>query len=231
MNNPFNFFDKIYCINLSERPDRWNECLKNFEKYEINNYQRIDAVKIDANIPSKRKAQIGCALSFVKCFEKIKNENLKNVLILEDDFEFQTDKETLFQKLNNSLKELPEDWDSLFLGGTIVNDYGLFPIQKYSDSLFKLNSAHCLHAAAFSKKGISKIFENFNNKTDWYKELINNYENMDVFMAKTYQHKTNSFLTSELLCYQRVNTSNIENTVYDYSEWMNRNFNYFKSLL
>ena len=231
MNNPFNFFDKIYCINLSERPDRWNECLKNFEKYEINNYQRIDAVKIDANIPSKRKGQIGCALSFVKCFEKIKNENLKNVLILEDDFEFQTDKETLFQKLNNSLKELPEDWDSLFLGGTIVNDYGLFPIQKYSDSLFKLNSAHCLHAAAFSKKGISKIFENFNNKTDWYKELINNYENMDVFMAKTYQHKTNSFLTSELLCYQRVNTSNIENTVYDYSEWMNRNFNYFKSLL
>lgn len=231
MNNPFNFFDKIYCINLSERSDRWNECLKNFEKYEISNYERIDAVKIDANIPSKRKGQIGCALSFATCFEKAKNENLKNVLLFEDDFEFKENKEIIFQKLNKALSELPEDWDSLFLGGTVINEYGFFPIQKYSDSLFKLNSAHCLHAAAFSKKGISKIFENFNNKTDWYKELINNYENMDVFMAKTYQHKTNSFLTSELLCYQRVNTSNIENTVYDYSEWMNRNFNYFKSLL
>jgi GR25 family glycosyltransferase involved in LPS biosynthesis len=231
MNNPFNFFDKIYCINLAERSDRWNECLKNFEKYEINNYERIDAVKIDANRPSKRKGQIGCALSFATCFEKMKKENLKNVLLFEDDFEFKYDKEILFEKLNNSLKDLPEDWDSLFLGGTVVNNYGFFPIEKYSDNLFKLNSAHCLHATAFSRKGILKIFDSFDNKIDWHKELINNYENMDVFMAKTYQHKTKSFLTSDLLCYQRISVSNIESAIYDYSEWMDRNFNYFKSLL
>ena len=40
MNNPFNFFDKIYCINLSERTDRWNECLKNFERYEKEFYSK-----------------------------------------------------------------------------------------------------------------------------------------------------------------------------------------------
>jgi hypothetical protein len=61
--------------------------------------------------------------------------------------------------------------------------------------------------------------------------LINNFEAIDMFFAKDYQHKTNSFLTSELLCYQRVNASNIENAIYDYSQWMDRNFNYFKSLL
>jgi len=33
------------------------------------------------------------------------------------------------------------------------------------------------------------------------------------------------------LCYQRVNASNIENDIHDYSQWMDRNFNYFKSLL
>ncbi len=231
MKNPFNFFDKIYCINLAERSDRWNECLKNFEKYEINNYERIDAVKIDANIPSKRKGQIGCALSFIKCFEKIKNKNLKNVLILEDDFEFQIEKEILFQKLNNSLKELPEDWDSIFLGGTIVDHYGLFPIQKYSNSLFKLNSSHCTHAVAFSQSGVDKIINFFNPEKNWKNELINNFEAIDVFFAKEYQHNTNSFFTSEILCYQRNGISNIENVTYDYSELMNAHFNYYKPLI
>lgn len=231
MNNPFNFFDKIYCINLAERQDRWNECLNNFDKYKINNFERIDAIKIEANLPSKRKGQIGCALSFCKCFEQIKNNNYNTVLIFEDDFEFKYDKDNTFQKLNSSLKELPENWDSLFLGGTIVNDYGFFPIEKYSNNLLKLNSSHCLHATAFSRQGINKIFSYFNSPNDWQKQLINNFEAIDIFFAKYYQNQTNSFLTSELLCYQRVNASNIENVTYDYSEWMNRNFNYFKSLL
>ena len=54
---------------------------------------------------------------------------------------------------------------------------------------------------------------------------------MDVFLAKEYHHKTKSFITTELLCYQKINLSNIEDNTYDYSEWMNRNFNHFKNLL
>lgn len=231
MNNPFKFFDKVYCINLSERPDRWNECLKNFQKYEIDNYERIDAIKVEAKLPPKRKGQIGCALSFSKCFEEIKKNNYKQVLIFEDDFEFKYDKNNTFEKLNKALNELPQNWDSLFLGGTVINDYGIFPIQKYSHNLLKLQSAHCLHAVAFSQQGVDKIFKYFNEQSDWRLQLINNFEAIDMFFAKYYQNETNSFLTSDLLCYQRVNASNIENAVYDYSEWMDRNFNYFKSLL
>ena len=54
MKTPFNFFDKIYCINLEERTDRWEECLSEFKKYGIENVERIKAVKIDEeSIPSK----------------------------------------------------------------------------------------------------------------------------------------------------------------------------------
>jgi len=231
MNNPFDFFEKIYCINLSERPDRWGECLKNFEKYEIANYERIDAVKIEGNLPSKRKGQIGCALSFARCFESIKLNNINKALILEDDFNFIYCKNELFEKLNLCIQDLPSSWDSLHLGATLTNEYGIFPIEKYSNNLFKLKSGHCLHTVAFSKNGVNKIFENFNNKNDWYKDLINNYENMDVFMAKTYQKNNNCFISTELLSYQNANLSNIENTVYDYSEWMNSNFQIFKKKL
>lgn len=227
MTNPFNFFDKIYCINLKEREDRWLECLKIFEKYEITNFERIDGVKINGDLPSKRKGQIGCALAFAKCYEKIYNENLNNCLILEDDFYFVDEKDILSKKLNKSLNELPTDWDSLYFGATLINDYGIYPISKYSNNLYKLHSAHCLHATAFSNQGIKKLFQIFDNKNDWYKILINNFENMDVFMAQKYLNQTNSFITSELLCFQRPNYSNIENQTYDYSQWMINNFYIF----
>ena len=29
------YFDKIYCINLDSRPDRWKECLEEFKKIGI----------------------------------------------------------------------------------------------------------------------------------------------------------------------------------------------------
>jgi len=114
MNNPFNFFDKIYCINLEERKDRWEACLSNFEKLNITNFERIPAIKINGDIHPKRKGQIGCALSFCKTFEKALKDGHEKVLIFEDDFEFSISNEELFKKLDKSIKELPEDWDSLF---------------------------------------------------------------------------------------------------------------------
>lgn len=231
MNNPFNFFNKIYCINLKERTDRWEQCLKNFEKLEITNYERIDAIKVNGDLNSKRKGQIGCAMSFVKCFNDAILKKYENILILEDDFLFIDEKEILFSKTLASINDLPNDWDSLYFGGTVVNDYNHIPIQKYSSNLFKLNSAHCLHSVAFSKNGLLKIKDFFNKKDDWYLDLINKYEAIDIFFAKDYQHQTNSFISKELLCYQKINPSNIENCISDYSQWMNRNFNYFKSII
>lgn len=229
MNNPFRFFDKIYCINLKERTDRWESCLKNFEKYEISNYERIDAIKVNGDLPSKRKGQIGCSLSFAKCFDKIIKEKISKVLIFEDDFEFKLEKKELFEKLNKSIFDLPDDWDSIYLGGTVISDYGYLPLQKYTTNLYKLQSAHCLHSTGFSLNGVQKIINFFGNTENWHVNLINQYEAIDIFFAKNYQKETNSFITSELLCYQKINKSNIEDNIYDYSEWMNRNFNFFKN--
>lgn len=231
MNNPFDFFDKIYCINLKERIDRWENCLKNFEKYEINHFERIEAIKVNDNLSTKRKGQIGCALSFAKCFDKAVKEKINKILIFEDDFEFKYEKNQLFNRLNQSISELPCDWDSIYFGGTVVSDYGHIPLKSYSQNLYKLQSAHCLHSVGFSLKGIEKIIELLNKNNNWHNELINNYEAIDVFFAKEYQYKTQSFITSELLCYQKINQSNIESEIYDYSEWMNRNFEYFKNII
>lgn len=231
MNNPFNFFDKIYCINLKERTDRWEQCLKNFEKLEITNYERIDAIKVNGDIHPKRKGQIGCALSFCKTFEKALNDNHQQVLIFEDDFEFNMSNEQLFSELKSSISELPEQWDSFYLGCTLIDCYGRFPIEKYSKNLFKIKSAHALHSTAFSKNGLLKIKNFFSNKDNWYIDLVNNYENMDVFIAKEFLKTSSSYMTKDLLCFQRSNYSNIENNYYDYNQLMKDNFNFFKNKL
>lgn len=231
MNNTFNFFEKIYCINLSERSDRWNECLKNFEKYDIKNFERIDAIKIKEQIDPKRKGQIGCCLSYAKTIEKAIEDDVNRFLILEDDFHFCDEKHVLNIKLKKSIDELPNDWDLLYMGGTIGNFYGIDPIYKFTDHLYKLKCSHTTHSIGLSKNGALKIKDFFQNKTHWYIDLINNYEAVDIFLAKDFLHKNNCFITSDLLCFQRPNYSDIENATHDYSEWMNRNFNYFKSLL
>lgn len=37
MKNPFDYFDKIYCINLDSRTDRWERTQTEFEKVGIEN--------------------------------------------------------------------------------------------------------------------------------------------------------------------------------------------------
>ena len=209
-----------------------NDSIFNFNKYEIKNYERFNAYKISADhFDKKRRGQIGCALSFYKCFEKIKTDKLQSVLILEDDFNFTLDKEDLFKKINTCISELPNNWDSLYFGANLTDEYGINAIEKYSDNLYRLKSAHCLHSVSFSIKGVEKIFDILGYGKSGFDFLIANYENMDAFMAKTYQNQTNTLITNEILCNQTPSFSSIENTIFDYNQWISFNFNKFKSTL
>jgi hypothetical protein len=39
-----NFFDKTFCINLDRRRDRWEECLTEFNKYNLEDIERFTAI-------------------------------------------------------------------------------------------------------------------------------------------------------------------------------------------
>jgi len=228
MNNPFDQYEKIFCINLKEREDRWNQCVLNFGKYEIKNNERFNGYKISADhFDKKRRGQIGCALSFYKCFEKIKTDKLQSVLILEDDFNFTLDKEDLFKKINICISELPNNWDSLYFGANLTDEYGIDPVEKYSANLHRLKSAHCLHSVSFSYQGVEKIFDLLGYEKAGFDSLIANYENMDVFMAKIYQKQTNTFISNIILANQTPSYSSIENVVFDYNSWIEMNFERF----
>lgn len=227
MKNPFITFDNIYCLNLESRKDRWGECLSNFEKYEINKVEKFLAFDPPDSygLTGKRKGQFGCSYSFCNIFQDIKDKGYNSVLLLEDDFNFSLEKEDLFECLNKCLDELPENWDMFYLGANVMDEIHRVPLQNYSNNLLRLFSAYTLHSVAISKKAIEKITSEIN----WRENILNNYENMDVFLAKDFQIKNNCFISKHILATQRPDFSSIEGTFYNYQELIAKRFNFFKN--
>ena len=89
------YFDKIICINLAKRPDRWKQVTQEFAKAGITNVQRYYA--IDGNPmgwkyvpdgktlnqikPQSWDGAAGCMASHVNIWKLAKENNWKNVLI------------------------------------------------------------------------------------------------------------------------------------------------------
>lgn len=220
--NPFKFFDIIYCLNLPDRKDRWEICLENFQKYNIDNYSRFLATKVVGGVyedwPSKRIGQIGCALSFCKMIDDAIDKGYESVVFLEDDFDFTLEYPDFLQKIEACTKELPSNWDMFYLGANVIDHFTHKPLENYSANLLKLNSAYALHSVAISKAGLHKIKSYFTDTTKpWSQQMIEQFEAIDIFFAKTFQPNNNCYIVKDqLLALQRPDFSSIEGQFFDF---------------
>ncbi len=110
LENPFSFFDAIYCINLRRHSDRWDAMQRRFQVLGIaRRVRRFPAFE------TPYSHHIGCALSHRAILAEAKQLGLRNVLVFEDDVRFSLDTHL---ELRNSLEELKQrDWYTLYLGG------------------------------------------------------------------------------------------------------------------
>jgi GR25 family glycosyltransferase involved in LPS biosynthesis len=126
MENPFNYFDCIYCVNLPESVERWNLCEELFVSLGIEN----KVIKMHAKKPNEKifirncvspemcwpVGQVGDSLSHLKIYAHAMENNYQKILIFEDDIKIhKTPSETL-DKLSTSINELPDNWDMFYLG-------------------------------------------------------------------------------------------------------------------
>lgn len=162
---PFDYFDKIFCINLDSRPDRWELAQSEFDKVGIlDRVERVTAITIDEMPydPRPRKnrdasdllGQFACASSHNKCTKLAIQQNAKNYLAFEDDFYF---KEFDGDYLNTCIDELPSDWRLFSFG---YNDWSQRSIKSYSDNLNKMYGFGLAHAYAIN----GTIFEKLNDE-------------------------------------------------------------------
>jgi len=185
------FFEKVYCINLDSRIDRWDKAQKEFEKIGIKDLvQRISGHVPNDNLLNK--GERGCMISHIECLKDAKKNNYKNILIFEDDVIFTNQ---FVEKLKLSISELPLDWDLFYLGFCPKDVNSKFDI--HSKNLFRLkNDCYCTHSIAYNKKAIDYLFNNF--------DVFIKESAYDIMLSKYIHPELKCFATNPPIAHQQL---------------------------
>ncbi|RYY08326.1 MAG: hypothetical protein EOP43_00195 [Sphingobacteriaceae bacterium] len=149
------YFDKIILLTIERNLYRLPNIEKNFNGLNFEVFTGIDGNKLDIlelknkgvitknideiylqdsithmNMPVKPllNNQIAVALSHRKIYQYIKDNGYNKVLILEDDA---IPVEKNLHLIEKTLKQVPEDWELLFLGHIYNNDFGFWGRLRY----------------------------------------------------------------------------------------------------
>ena len=201
------FFDKTFCINLDRRFDRWEECLIEFKKYGIEDVVRwsaIDGNNINKLGSCEKSSQTALILTNIDIIEDSIKNNLKNVLIMEDDIKFSDE----VYNISEYYKYLPEDWDMVYFGGNHNSHMGVNPPLIINEKVCKLHNTFTTHCVGINGKSFNTIInklKEFNNPLDViYTEL---------------QRSLNVYCFYPLIATQRISYSDIEGRVVNY-DWL-----------
>ncbi|XP_076272943.1 glycosyltransferase 25 family member isoform X1 [Rhynchophorus ferrugineus] len=132
-------FDKVFMINLKRRPDRKERMHRCFNQLGLQ-AETIDAVdgralnesflKTISFMPDfydpyhkrpMKLGEIGCFLSHYRIWERVLEERLQTVMILEDDIRFEPYFRKKIEYLMAEVRRMP-DWDLVYLGRKKLQD-------------------------------------------------------------------------------------------------------------
>ncbi len=200
MNNPFDFFEEIYCINLDERTDRWEHAQKEFEKAGIKDRViRFSAIKDD-------DGRVGIIKSNLGIVKIAKQKKLKNVLVFEDDVEFIVDDPQ--SVLTETLTQLGNlDWYLFYLGANTHNK-----LIKIKSNLILLKNSYAVHSMAYNEKS----YDTFIKKYEGMNKLANFNDILDVYLAQHFQEKNICLMVNPMMTTQMNSYSDIEKKVVNY---------------
>lgn len=211
--------NQIYIINLKHRTDRWDKCIKQLNKYNITRYIRFDAIKPDLNEInpiqySKNNLRIntnyiigalGCKLSHLNIIKHARQNNFKQILILEDDFLLADNFIHKFDSIIEKINKKNIIIDMLYLGFSVVRS------DPYIDTditnLKKLRNCHTTHAYMLNEHFYNTIIN----------EIETCYCEIDVCYANLQKKYKNIYGISPCLVGQQESYSDILNKNVDYT--------------
>tara|TARA_R100001163_G_scaffold63656_1_gene56063 strand:+ start:94 stop:792 length:699 start_codon:yes stop_codon:yes gene_type:complete len=217
MRKGFEYFDKVFVINLDIRKDRLKRRYEFFESQGISDLvERYAATRPNEkeyqdyiadgkiNIHTGKPISIGeygCISSHLNIIKMAKKNNWESVLVLEDDVEFIN---TTF--IDDAVEQLKsKEWNLFYLGSNTHE-----PLQKESNNLLRLKKGYATHALAYHKRFYDQIINAFDKKE------INV---IDVWLAENAQDKLNCYCSYPITAIQENDFSDIHNAEIDYS-WM-----------
>jgi len=155
LSDPLSYFDRIVCINRSDRTDRWCSVQREFDKVGI----RDRVLRHDAAILPN--AELACATSHRQAVAAAKRDGIVRLLIFEDDVIFID-----VEAIPAAIAELrQQDWRLFYLGGwgsqrPPPHDSRAMPMTKH---LFRILGGYLTtHAYAISHE----LFDTFESKSE-----------------------------------------------------------------
>lgn len=198
----------IFYINLKRRPDRNEHMISLLNKHNLlststriqaidgqkltndelidlanNNIFTMDFIKkvLDKNIkkdPTTSLGAIGCALSHIRIWKRIVDENIAEAIIFEDDIEMN---DNFVQEISKLEPYLPKNYDMIHLGYGLKSLLGIRQIiNKY---FVKTNSCMSGFGYILSNKGAKKLLEHiFPISAPYDVEITKKISNLDIYL-------------------------------------------------
>lgn len=164
------YFDKIYCINLDHRKDRWDDSVKELQKWglldEVERFNAINGKDIITDNNFINKGEMGILLTHKTIIEECVEKKYKNILIIEDDIEFTSE----IDKIDDYMSSIPEKWDMIYFGGNHNTHMGN-KLNFVNDKILKLNMTYGIHCVAIN----NTIFDLIINLLDKQKKPVDVY--------------------------------------------------------
>ena len=177
---------KAVCINLKSRKDK-----KRFMKIQSKR-KNINIEFYTTTLHENPKR--GCLLSHLDVIKQAQNDNVKQLLVLEDDAKF-----TVNPRI---LKNPPENWDMLYLGGTV---------HRIIDRKNKhWPRVYCWTTHAYIINMENKELINDIMKVEDYKDEIDRYYLLHI------HPKYNVYMSDPMVAIQKEGYSDIEGTNVNY---------------
>ena len=180
---------KTYCINLDDRPDRWEKVQEEVKKVGLT-IERFPGIK-------RARGWEGCMMTHIMLLELCKR--MSTFMIIEDDILFLKGAR---KNLSCALEQLPEEWDMLYLGATLNR-----PLERVSPNLLRIKKGWTTHGIIY------------NNQHGVVNFILKEAPNMriDEFIANVVQEKFNCYMCFPMVATQRPGYSDIVNRHQDYS--------------
>jgi glycosyl transferase family 25 len=195
------FVDKVVYINLDSRTDR-RAHMENITQTFGGKVSRFPAIKHSPGI-------VGCVMSHISILKRAIDEKWRNVLILEDDANWNNFDEG-YAKLE---KLATSDFDVILLGGSFI---------YYDQSSYRLYSGQTTTAYLVSSKYIPTLLANYEEglKKLQAEPRMREIYSLDIYW-KRLQSRDNWYVIMPCLLYQVPSYSDIEGVFVDYRSCMN----------
>jgi len=162
------FFQRVYCINLDRRPDRWKQFLDALPRdWPFRYPERFPAIDGDKCPPppwwKAGRGAWGCYRSHVTIIERCLNEGVESVLILEDDAVFV---DNFAEEAQKFLTAIPVRQGMIYLGGQHLFQEQ-HPPQRVNEHVYLAYNINRTHAYGIVGRDAMEIVYRHLHRHDW----------------------------------------------------------------